>query len=134
MSNDPAAEVAAAEQARCAAWSGEDVAPLDDLLADGIWYIHAHGVRDDKDALLAMLRAGRRTAARDSLDVQVYGDIAVATGGLVVTVPAVGDASVGDASDGAAAQRFASHVLQVWRRRDARWELIAQQSTPRAGE
>ncbi|WP_045877796.1 nuclear transport factor 2 family protein [Pseudofrankia sp. DC12] len=119
------AEVAEAERRRCEAWSGEDVSPLEDLLHEDLWYVHTNGRHDDKHSLVAMLKVGRRTVERDSFDVAVYGDVAVTTGGLVVGVPP---------ADGAGEPAlFVSDVLQVWRRQDGQWRLIAQQSTPRAG-
>lgn len=118
------AEVIATEQLRCVAWRGEDLSLLDDILADDIWYVHSNGRRDDKRGLAAMLTEFKWTVEREALDVQVYGDIAVMTGGIVVWPRPV---------DGSPpAQRFVSDGLQIWRKTDGRWQLIAQQSTARA--
>ncbi|MBL7499153.1 nuclear transport factor 2 family protein [Frankia sp. CNm7] len=117
------AGVADVERRRCEAWSGEDLSPLEELLDEELWYVHTNGRRDSKRSLIDLLKVGTRTAQRDSLEIQVYGDVAVTTGGLVIAVPS---------ADGTASQTFVSDVLQVWRRRDGEWRLIAQQSTPRA--
>lgn len=119
--HDEVAEVIAAENARCAAWGGEDIEPLNDLLDDDIWYVHTNGKRDDKAGLFEVAKAGW-TVTREDLDVRVHGDTAVMTGRIII--------SPRNADDPATAPKWASTGLQVWRKSDGRWRLIAQQSTP----
>jgi ketosteroid isomerase-like protein len=114
-------ELLAAEQARCRAWEGGDASPLAELLADDLWYVHTHGKRDTKASLMSALQHARQRVERDDLRVRVFGDTALMTGGITVTIES--------------GQVFVSHVVQVWRRREGGgWELVAQQSTPKFAE
>jgi hypothetical protein len=111
------AEVLHAERRRCEAWLGDDLAPLEDLLAEDIWYVHTNGVREDKGQIIETCRVGW-VVSRGSLDVRLYDDVAVVTGGITVS----------PRSD--TTTKYESQAIQVWLRRGGAWQLVAQQSTP----
>jgi ketosteroid isomerase-like protein len=122
MSSDSEeAEVIVAEQARCDAWSGEGIERLEDLLSDDIWYVHTSGKRDDKVGLFEVAKGGFRVV-RENLEVQVLGDVAIMTGTIIISPLAP--------EDPVNPPTWVSLGLQVWRKTDGRWQLIAQQSTP----
>jgi hypothetical protein len=110
-------EVLDAERRRCEAWLGDDVAALAELLADDIWYVHTNGVREDKAQVIETCRVGW-VVSRSSLDVRLYDDVAVVTGGITVS----------PRSD--TTTKYESQAIQVWLRRAGRWQLVTQQSTP----
>lgn len=116
------AEVIAAEQRRCQAMADDDVAAVEGLLGDELWYLHANGHHDDKSSIMASFKDATRSVERDPLDVRIYGDVAVVIGGYVVTVAP---------RDGSSPRRIDNNGLQVWVKRDGRWQLVAHQGAAR---
>ncbi|MSQ36327.1 MAG: nuclear transport factor 2 family protein [Dehalococcoidia bacterium] len=115
------AEVLAAQRARFDATTRADVAALDALLADDCTYVHAHGVVDTKAAFLATIEAGRTryaSFATRELAVRVLGGVALVTGLADIDVRA-----------GERALTLRVRFLDVWERRDGRWQNVAWQPT-----
>ncbi len=82
------------EARRGAALVALDMAALDRMFADDIVHVHATGVVQDKKALLHHIESRRQFVAveRPGLEVRVYGDTAVLTGGLLNTLRPPGQA------------------------------------------
>lgn len=107
------------ENARCCALVDADLARLDALFDDDLVYIHSTGQIDDKSTYLALVENAITflRAERHNLEVQVRGDVAVATGRLRQTI-----------EFRATAERREMNVIttQVWRRRGDGWRLSFQ--------
>jgi ketosteroid isomerase-like protein len=118
---DPAvAEVIAAEQERCRAVLASDIAVLDALVGDEYHNRHSDGSSEDKAKFLNRISTpGHSSYARDELDVRIYGDTAVMIGEHTITSAVRPDREVSSRQQ---------NVLQVWTKRDGRWQLVAQQT------
>ena len=123
--NAARAEVAAAEARRCQAIADDDYATIAELLADEVHYRHSNGWADNKESFLASLQRRRRTCERGPLDVRLYGDTAVVLGSYHI----VSSTRDGDASKD---RHIHADGLQVWVRRDGRWQLVAHQGIPQS--
>lgn len=120
MSEAIKAEILRLENERCRALMARDLQALAALVDDDLVHIHASGRIDTRAEYLTGVEARFvfRDVARQNLVVRVYGDIAVATGGLTQTV------------DTAAETRLMRAVVtQVWRRRDGTWRQVSFQAT-----
>jgi ketosteroid isomerase-like protein len=115
-------EIRRLEASRCLALVEVNLDTLDDLVADDVVHVHANGKTDDKAAYLAMVRGQIRflTAVRERLDVQVYGDMAVATGTLRQSIEMA-----------ATGERVDMHIVttQVWRRHAGTWKQVSFHAT-----
>jgi hypothetical protein len=115
-------EVLGAEAARLAAIDTRDWAALELILGDDLSYVHSDtGVREDKAANLATLHQSPRSYKRRGLKVRHYGDTAVMTGEIDITVDAL--------PDGSPERHVFSSATQVWVRREGRWQMVAFQAT-----
>lgn len=116
-----AAELLRVQQHRLEATTANDLEALERILADELTYTHTTGQTETKNEFLATLRSGRlRYDAIEPADVQVriYGDTGVVTGRAHLQVQTPIRAVALDL-------RF----LEVYVRRDGRWQLVAYQST-----
>jgi ketosteroid isomerase-like protein len=88
MAQDAESAIREREAARGRALVASDYAALADLVTDDLVHIHATGAIEDKQAYLAGLEAKLvfLSVSRPSLDVRVYGSIAVMTGPLEQSV------------------------------------------------
>jgi ketosteroid isomerase-like protein len=108
------------ELARLQAMEKNDFDALERLLAGDLVYVHSSGTVDDKTKFLDALRSGRSRYVRivpEVTNVRVFGDIAVINGRgkfLVHTQDQKLDLSLS--------------YLDVWAKRDGRWQMIAWQS------
>ena len=122
FATQPAAEaVRAADAERIRALVSADYAALDRVLADELTYTHSTARMDTKAAYLEPLLAGQTRYQRlepSDITVRIYGDTAVLTGRMLSLALVSGKESRTDL-------RFTS----VWILRDARWQMIAWQST-----
>ena len=118
MSDDVTREVLAAEERRCAAIAAEDWDALDEIVADDFVYTHSVGTSEDKQSWIAGIKTRRRAVEHDGLSVRSFGDVALLSGSSVYRYaePFRGDSHYGAILD----------VLQVWVRRTAGWQLVAQ--------
>lgn len=115
-------EVLAAEYARLRAIDEQDFEALDRLIAEDLSYVHSDtGEYQDKAAIIERLHNSPRSYKRRDLRVRLYGEIAVMTGEIDITIDAI--AGVSDE------QHIYSFATQVWIRRDDRWQMIVFQAT-----
>jgi ketosteroid isomerase-like protein len=115
-------EVLAAEAARLQAIDDRDWAALDLLLADDLSYVHSDtGRYEDKVSNMATLKASPRSYKRRDLKVRPYGDTALMTGEIDITVDAL--------PDGTPERHIFSFTTQVWVKREGRWQMAAFQAT-----
>jgi Domain of unknown function (DUF4440) len=111
------AAVLAAEEARCRAIAEEDWDALSEIVGDDFDYTHSNATHQDKEAWIEGIKVRRREVIRDDLSVRLIGDVALVSGGTVYRYaePFNGDSHFGVHLD----------VLQVFARRDGRWQVIA---------
>jgi len=123
MSDSERAEILAAEERRQEALIVGDLGALDALFEDSLIHIHAPGVVHTKALLLEHV-AVRRTyieITRQDLQVRVFGDTAVMTGGIVNRMHAPGGGE----------RTLDGVVTQVLHRSDdGRWRFVSFQMTP----
>lgn len=115
------ASVRAAQRARFAAMTRRDQTALDSLLAPSLSYTHTTGQREGKSSFLETVASGRvRYVAidPDSVEVQLFGAIALAVGRARVRVVASGTPMV-----------FAIRFSEAYVRRGDGWALVLWQST-----
>jgi len=118
--------VLAAERARGAALVTRDIETLGHCLHEDLVYVHATGVRHDRQQLLHFAGNGPRFVAVELREpsVDCCGEIALVIGELRMTLQRPGEAVLTE---------FRSWVSEVWRRgADTRWQLRLFQSTRRA--
>ena len=99
---------------------------LDRLIGDEFTNQHSNGhTNESKTRLIERCTSTTHTNyTRGDLDVRVYGDTAVMTGEIDIHFPPASDGSVRDPKTELA--------IQVWVKRDGRWQLVAQQTTDKA--
>jgi ketosteroid isomerase-like protein len=98
-----------------------DIAAVEELLADELTYVHSNGSLDTKESYLDALRSGAtRYLAMEmaNLRVRSYGDTAVVTGTMDARVR-MGDREVNPKP----------RALIVYVKRDGRWQMVAWQTT-----
>lgn len=111
-------EIEALEQRESEALAGGDISVLQTLWADDLIVNSTANLIAGKEILLEMIRKGRlmlRTHERRPVRIVVSGDLAVATGNEVSQL-------VGEVAE---YKLFASY-MNVWRRRDKSWQLVAR--------
>lgn len=115
--------IRALEKRRFHAMRDSDIAVLDELCADEMYYLHSNAARDTKTALLAKLRNQELNCAdaehHPEDHVVVIGDTAIAAGKVTGTVRVNGNAV-----------SLCNRALAVWARQSGHWRLLAYQSTP----
>ena len=117
------AEILAVEKRRQDALIAGDLASLDELFHESLIHIHAPGVVHTKALLLEHVatRQAYLEITRQDLQVRVFGDTAILTGGIVnrMRAPQGGERTI----DGV--------VTQVLHRgADGRWRFVSFQMTP----
>jgi hypothetical protein len=120
-------EVLAAENARIAALTHNDVAAVDKLLGDDLTYVHGSGKVDTKASFLEAIRSGRvHYVSLDArkLHVRVVGDAGVIDGEYHIRVT--------DSHVQADPLDIDIFILGVYARRGGHWQMIAWQSTRNA--
>jgi ketosteroid isomerase-like protein len=113
--------IRAADSMRFAAMTRTDFTALDTLLGDDLSYTHNDGSRQGKAGLLNDLRSGELSYLAlqpDSVVVRTYGTAAVVDGRVLIR-----------ARSGTQQGSFTARFLEVYAKRDGRWELVAWQST-----
>ena len=110
------------EERRFQAQIEADVATLQELLADTLVYTHSSATSDSKASFIAGIKAGKwqyKRVERPVEAVQAYGDCAVVTGEVHI-----------DVFVAVSLKLVRSRYIVVWVKRDARWQMVAWQSTP----
>ncbi len=122
--DDGKQQVMAAEQARIAALDSSDIPALERIMADDVTYVHASGKVDTKTSYLDAIRSGKLhyiSWVAKNLQVRVAGDAAVVNGEYRVRVT--------DSRVQPEPFNIDIFILEMWARRDGRWQQIAWQST-----
>ena len=116
------AAVLAAEQARAAALVARDAAALATWLHPELIYVHATGVRHDRERLLRFVAEGPRflAVAFHAPTAELRGDVALMTGELRLRLQRQGETATTDARSWASA---------VWLLGPSGWQLRMFQST-----
>jgi ketosteroid isomerase-like protein len=114
-------EILGAEEERLAAIHASDWSRLSELVGDDLTYTHMSGLFENKHENMEGLKSRSRTYRREDLVVRPYGDVAVLNGLIHVSM----DAS----ADGTPARELHGRVVQVWVRRDGRWQMVVFQAT-----
>ena len=111
-------EIEALEQREAQAMRGADVSTLRTLWADDLIVNSTSNLIAGKEILLEMIKSGRlrlRTYERRPVRIQMLGDLVVTTGNEVSHL-------IGDVAD---FKIFVSY-MNVWRKRDGNWQLLAR--------
>ncbi len=106
--------ILAREDQRCQAISKQRWEELESMLTEDLSHVHMPGRQDDKATYMAGVRNNPRTVTRKDLQVRVYGDTAIMTGGMT------------NARDG---REDHARVTQVWVRKDGQWYQAAFQAS-----
>lgn len=116
------AAVLAAERLRGAAFVARDAQALAATLHENLVYIHATGVRHDRDGLLTFVATGPRFLRVEMQPscFELRGDVAIVTGSLALTLQRAADGPAIDACSWASA---------LWLRGPQGWRLRLFQST-----
>ena len=115
-------EILALERQRAEAMVREDVGTLGRLLADDLSYIHSDGRTDTKESFLGLIAGPAiRYVAVDFSNQEVIGcgDAAVVRG--IARMRLVRDPE--------GQQDYRVLFLDVWARRDGRWQMVGWQAT-----
>lgn len=113
-------EIAQAEEARYAAMIARDKATLAQILADEFVYHQPSGKVQNKPGYLEQVTTGEvriTKAQRYDTSTHVYGDTATVMGSTKVDLEMKGEPKV-----------FDLYFLNVWVKRDGRWQIVARQS------
>lgn len=113
-------DVNAAEEARYAVMIAQDRGALAAILADEFIYHQPTGKVQNKAGYIEQITGGDvkiNKAERYDIKINVYGDTATATGSTRVDVVLKGEPKL-----------FDLRFLDVWVKRDGRWQIVARQS------
>jgi ketosteroid isomerase-like protein len=113
-------EIHAVEDKRYQAMIAADAEALASTLAEEFFYHQANGKTNDKNGYIKQTMSGTVkifSAERYDVKVNVYGDVATAIGGTRLDLEIGGERRKADLS-----------YLNVWVRRDGRWQLAKRQS------
>jgi ketosteroid isomerase-like protein len=120
-------EIRAAESALYRAMIAKDIAALDEILTDDIFYIHSPGFAEDKGAYLAGVKKGLydyEAVTSRNVTIKLMGDAAVMHG--------IADMRVGETGK----PMKLLHLLftLAWVHTDGAWRLSVRQATRIPGE
>jgi len=126
MPDDIESEILAAESRRCAAMQANDPGALDACLDPDLYFCHATGAIDDKQAFLAKMASGRiryvGIAWSEEQVTELAEGAAMLTGRMNTDVEVEGTA-----------KQLRNRVITLWRKDGDNWRLRTFQSTPLAG-
>ncbi len=122
MSADIIKAIEQADARRCRATLDKDAATLRELIGDDVLYVHSSATAEDKALYIDRVCNGYYdykglTQVRRAF--RVYGDVVLVDGDLHIEVVVKG-----------AMKDFVSRYLQVWAKRNGRWQMVSWQSTP----
>lgn len=116
------AEIEAADARRCQATIDADIDALEALIGEDLRYVHSSATDETRPLYFERLRDGyyRYTGLTVlARDFRVYGDVVLVNGDQRIEVLVNGNP-----------KDFVTRYLQVWARRDDRWQMVSWQSTP----
>ena len=108
------------ERRRFDAMIAQDMAKLEPMLAEELYYGHSTGLVENKPQFLESIRSGQfryRSIEVKHLDVRLYDEVALVTGLIHVRVEMKGQPLETDL-----------RYSDAYARRDGRWQLVAWQS------
>jgi len=114
-------EIRRCSQRRFEAMVRGDFTTLDELLADDLTYTHASGRLDFKAPLLKDIASGRNqyeSMTAEEVSVRVYNAIGILTGTVQMRAKIQGNP-----------RNHRLRFMEVFHKTDARWQLVAWQST-----
>ena len=113
--------VAALEKKRASAIAAADFDALANVLADDYLHVYGGGTTSDRAGYIDQVKRGPRVPTRGQLDIRVYGDAAVITGGLLnrIKYPDRPEALLD------------TFVTQVARKVNGEWKFVSFQITPK---
>jgi hypothetical protein len=114
-------EISQLESRRFQAMMQADTAVLDSILSDELTYIHTSGQVDTKAQFIEALRSGElkyESISPDDVKVRIHKAAAVVAGHARMKVKSRGQT-----------QSFSIRFLDVYARRNDRWQMVAWQST-----
>ncbi len=126
------AAVLAVEHRWTAAHLAGDFATLAALMAPDYIRIEPDGSTSGRAAVLAAYQPEHRHwdhAAGDEYDVRIYGDLASGDPAAVLTAVVAGRWTARGVNHGEPFD-YAARFLSVYVRREGRWQMVAEQSTP----
>jgi hypothetical protein len=97
-----------------------DARLLDQLLDDGLEYVHSNGELDSKRSFIESLTSGRRdyvSTVAETESLRIFGDVAVIRGKAKVTV-----------ADNGQSKDLHIGYTDVWLWRDGKWRMTAWRS------
>ena len=109
------------DQERTDAQIKQDAATLDRLLGDDLTYVHASGLVQSKAEFIADLKSSKRvykSVINSDVNVRLLQDAAVITAKSEISVSFEGKEN-----------DLSLQVIEVYAKRNGRWQLIAYQST-----
>lgn len=116
-------DILALENRRYKAMVEVDTAALNELLADDLVYTHSNAVVDGKQSYIDGI-VGKRwhyaAAERPEEKIEVFGDCARVTGHVRLTLKNPDNST----------RQVNGRFLNLWLKRNGRWQLAAWQSTP----
>lgn len=113
--------VLTADKERTEAQIKQDAATLDRLLGDDLIYVHASGLVQGKAEFVADLKSSKRIykkVTNSDVNVRVLKDAAIITAKSQISVSFEGKEN-----------ELSLQVIEVYAKRNGRWQLIAYQST-----
>jgi len=116
------AEITELDERRAQMVVARDIAGLAALLGDDLCYVHSSATEEDKTLYLERIESGYyRYLGLKNLKraYRVLGDVVLVNGDVRIDVEVKG-----------AVKLVMSRYLQVWARRDGRWQMVSWQSTP----
>jgi ketosteroid isomerase-like protein len=115
------AELNRLEDLRYEAMKNADVDTMGKLFADDLVYQTLQGVTYDKPGYIALFKSGDvkiNSFKRENSRVKFYGDTATVMANAYLDATVKGEP-----------RQLALFYLNVWAKRDGRWQLVARQST-----
>jgi len=109
------------DESRFAAMTRGDLAELNKILADDLVYTHSSGLVEGKKEFIASLQSGNLkyvSIQNEEKKARIYGTVALVNGRAKVTISARGQE-----------QSFVLRYLDVYAKRDGKWQMVAWQST-----
>lgn len=115
------AQIEATDAQRVRATLGKDRAALEQLIGDDLLYVHSSGVPEHKSLYLERVTNGHydyKGLDYSRREFRVLGDTVLVDGDLNISLLLKGTP-----------RAIVSRFLQVWTRRDGRWQMVSWQST-----
>jgi uncharacterized protein (TIGR02246 family) len=114
--------IEAIDARRVDATLAQDAAALREIFGDDLIYVHGSAVAESRDVFIERATTGfyvYRALTTQRRNYRELGDVVLVDGDVRIQVCVKG-------TD----KDFVTRYLQVWARRDGRWQMISWQSTP----